>query len=140
MSSPDREIVRSRIERMLFEVDAIERRLTPTLADFLAADSEPLRYELEHRMYIALQAMLDLATHVAAAHGARNLESYRDALDALASSGVTETELAESLAGVPGLRNALAHEYAALDHARVYEAMTEIGMLRRFAAAIWEAL
>jgi len=134
----DAEVIRPRLERLLSEVDEIERKLPNTVEAYGAPDGEGARYELEHRLFIALQAMLDTATHIAVAGGARSLDSYRDAFTALASLGIVDRELVDRLQGAPGLRNALAHEYLSVDDERVYRAMQQAGELRAFAASVWE--
>ena len=67
--------------------------------------------------------MLDVASHVAVAGNVRNLQTYRDAVEAMVTLGIVDAGLGEALEGAPGLRNALAHEYLNIDHQRVYAAM-----------------
>lgn len=140
MARVDREVVRQRLERLLYEVDQIEGKMPRSAAEYASSGFEAQRYELEHRLFIALQALLDTATHVAVACGARNLETYRAATDALALIGVISSDLASRLEGAAGMRNALVHGYLELDHERVYEAMRSSAGMREFAAAVWEWL
>ena len=140
MARVDREVVRQRLERELFEIENIEAKLPHTLEGYVAPEFEPTRYELEHRLYIAIQALLDTASHIAVALGARNLDTYRAATDALASLGVISIDLAERLEGAAGMRNAIAHTYLELDLAKVYAAMRSTDDLREFAASVWEWL
>jgi uncharacterized protein YutE (UPF0331/DUF86 family) len=138
MGRVDREVVRQRLERMLTELDRIEQRRPSTLEEYSAPESENLRYELEHRMFIALQAMLDASAHLAVAEGVRDLMSSRDAILAMARLGVANTALVERLEGVAGLRNALAHEYLRTDDASVFDSMCAIDDVRQMVAAMWE--
>lgn len=138
MPGVDRAVVRERLDRLLSEVEAIEARVPESLERFSAAESESLRYELEHRLLIAIQSMLDVSTHVAVVSGAKPLETYRDGVVALAGIGVLSDESASKLARCVGMRNVLVHEYRAVDRARVYEALREVDMLGEFAIAVWE--
>lgn len=97
-----------------------------------------MRYELEHRLFVALQALLDAAAHVAVTAGARPLESYGDAIEALVRMGIVDEDHGRTLLAASGLRNALAHDYMRLDHARVYAALRDADELRRFARVVWE--
>ncbi len=137
MGRVDREVVGQRIERMLFEVEQIERRLPGTCEEYVAAEFDDRRYELEHRLYIALQAMLDTAAHIAVSQDVRNLMTARDAITAMGRLGIADRSLVERLEGAVGLRNALVHEYLVLDDERVYRAMCSVDDLRAFAAAVW---
>lgn len=137
MARVDRDSVAARLERMLDEVDVIQQRLPESAEQYADPAAEDLRYQLEHRLYIALQAMLDTAAHIATISGAQPLDSYADAIMATARFGVVEPELAERLARAPGLRNALVHDYLEIDHRRVHAAMRDLGQLRRFAEQVW---
>ncbi len=137
MASVDREVVRGRIERLLHEVDAIAERTPPEYEAYAAPDAEALRYELEHRLLIALQAVIDISTHVAVVSGVRPLDTYRDCVMAMRALDVVPSELGERLAPAVGLRNVLVHEYQAVDGRFVHAALADAGTLRAFAAAVW---
>ncbi|MBE0475564.1 MAG: DUF86 domain-containing protein [Coriobacteriia bacterium] len=138
MRELDREALRERLDRVVVETDAIAARLPASATEYASQEAESLRYELEHRLFIALQAMLDAAAHVAVTQGARPIETYGDAIEALVRLGIVEEELGRALVAASGLRNALAHEYLRLDHTRVYEALRGARELRRFARRLWE--
>jgi uncharacterized protein YutE (UPF0331/DUF86 family) len=129
-------VVRQRIDRLLLEVDAIEARL-PSVTQYLDANGDSLRHELEHRLLIALQSMLDVAAHVAVSEGVGRLDSYRDAIQSLVDLGVVDAETGRLLAGAAGMRNAIAHDYLAIDHARVYAALADLEVLKTFARQVW---
>lgn len=138
MARVDREVVSSRIERVVNELDAIDEHRPSTLEDYLDSVEETRRYALEHRLLIALQAMLDLATHVAAVSDYQRLDSYADAMRALSELGVLSKETATALQGVAGMRNAIAHGYLELDHAMVFEALGATEDMRRFCREVME--
>lgn len=120
------------------EVEAIETRTPAGYAEYAAPENEGLRYELEHRLLIALQAMLDIATHIAVVSDIRPLESYRDSVAALVRLEVIPADLGDRLAMAASMRNLLVHEYQATDIKRVYGALEGVSDLARFAAAVWQ--
>lgn len=138
MAQVDREVVRVRFERVLNELDAIEADLPSTLAAYQDPAQETLRYALEHRLFMALQAVLDVATHIAVVSDYPGLDSYSDALRALTGMGVVSSETSALVVGAAGLRNAIAHGYLELDHDRVYEALCRTEDIRRLTREIWD--
>jgi uncharacterized protein YutE (UPF0331/DUF86 family) len=123
------------IERLDSEIRAIETCRPDSLDAFLA--DEDRRYMLEHRLFIALQAVLDIAAHLTVASRAPDVETYRDAVEALASIDVVDMTLATRLAEKAGMRNVLAHSYLGVDQRRVYAALADLDDLKRFAASVW---
>ena len=137
MGRVDTELVRARLERMLDEVDAIETRLPSDEATYLAEENEDLRYGLQMRLFFALQAVLDVATHIAAVHDVPELDSYSAGLTAVVRLEVASEPVVERLAGAAGLRNAIAHGYLEIDQRRVYAALSATDDMREFASEVW---
>lgn len=137
MTRIDSEVVRERLERAVHEAEVIGARDLGDEASFCDSANENERYELEHRLYVAIQALLDTASHIAVARGVRPINSYRDAMEGLARLGVIGTDLSEFAQGAPGLRNRLAHDYAGLECSQVFEAMRRVDDIERFAASVW---
>ncbi len=138
MGRVDRAVVRTRLDRLLSEVEAIETRTPADYAEYAAFENEGLRYELEHRLLIAIQAMLDVATHIAVVSDVRPLEAYRDGIVALTRLGALTEELGDRLVMAAGMRNLLVHEYRATDTRRVYGSLQGVSELARFAAEVWQ--
>ncbi|MDO9557721.1 MAG: DUF86 domain-containing protein [Coriobacteriia bacterium] len=137
MSSVDQIVIAERLDRLLAEVEAIESRTPSNAANYALDENEGLRYELEHRLMIALQAMLDVSAHIAVVGGVRPLDSYRDAVRALVRLTVVDADLGVRLADAAGMRNILTHDYLTTDPRRVFSALTRVDDLRRFAASVW---
>lgn len=123
---------------MLDEIGEIEARLPATRDDYVDPARDSLRHELEHRLLLALQAMLDVSAHIAVCADVRDLNTYRDTVEALGKKGIIDSQFAVELAGAAGTRNAIAHDYLELDHGLLYDAMRRTDDLKRFAAAVWE--
>jgi uncharacterized protein YutE (UPF0331/DUF86 family) len=71
-------------------------------------------------LFLALQETISLATHWLADQGWDVPQSYGEVFTVLAARGVLSPELAARLRAAAGLRNLIAHRYAALDFDRVF--------------------
>jgi uncharacterized protein YutE (UPF0331/DUF86 family) len=71
-------------------------------------------------LFVALQETVSLATHWLADAGLDVPGSYREIFLALAERGKIPRDLAQRLAAAAGFRNLVAHQYGALDPARVH--------------------
>lgn len=138
MPRVSRPAIESRLGRMAREIEAIDQTRPGTLEEYLDARNETVRVALEHRIFMATQAMVDIAAHIVASQGFDAPGTYRDAVEKLGRMGVIPGDLAESMADAAGLRNAIAHVYLDLDQARVFDGLQRTGELKRFAAAVWE--
>ena len=126
--------VEPRLKSVVRELEAIRERCPATLEEY--ETDEPLRYELEHRLYIICQVVLDVSAHIALRQGALSTGSYGEAVDGLAKAHIISADLAERLAPTLGMRNALAHEYLGLDDASVFRALRDLESIEAFVAAI----
>jgi uncharacterized protein YutE (UPF0331/DUF86 family) len=77
------------------------------------------------------QLVIDVAGELAARRGDR-FEDYTEAVRALANDRRFPVALVEELARLPGFRNVLVHEYAALDMARVVDALDRLKPVEEF--------
>jgi uncharacterized protein YutE (UPF0331/DUF86 family) len=69
----------------------------------------------EHTLQIAIQAALDVASHVISSRRLGEPSTNRETFDLLADSGVVDPALAESLYAMAGFRNLLVHGYQEID-------------------------
>lgn len=91
-------------------------------------------------LFVALQQCLSIAAHWLAWRRLDVPAAYRDTILALRDRGVLDAELAERIAAATGLRNLIAHRYAALDAARIHEFATQhVGDLESFCNAVENA-
>ena len=130
MRAYDEASVEPRLQSIVRELEAIRERRPETFQEY--EDNEPLRYELEHRLFIICQAVLDIAAHVALRQGLLSMGTYGEALEHLGKARILSPDLSERLAPVPQMRNALAHEYLGLDNASVFRALSELEIIEAF--------
>ncbi|MGQ9623565.1 MAG: type VII toxin-antitoxin system HepT family RNase toxin [Candidatus Caldatribacteriaceae bacterium] len=75
-----------------------------------------IRGALERYLYLAVQAMIDLAEALVAYEGLRKPTTMSEAFYILGEKGTITMELARKLAKMAGFRNVIAHDYQNLDY------------------------
>lgn len=132
----DRDVLQAKIayiDRCLERIAAIRSR-----AGLLPIDVQEIT---ELNLQRAVQAAIDLATHVVVANAYGSPDSAAGMFTLLEQRGVIEPELARSLRRMVGFRNIAVHEYASLDPA-IVESIVErhLGDLRVFAKGLLDQL
>ena len=115
------------------------RRLASALAEGRErfVSDENLYLKAERCLQLAIQAMLDIGTHIIADQGLDRPAGYEDVVPELGRAGILPAELVERLAGSAGLRNILVHDYLAVDHGRMFDDLaTGLVDFEEFAGAI----
>ncbi len=107
------------VERRLAEVDEVLAELraqeeADLESEVLEADLSR-RWRLERGLLVAANLILDVANHVMASHFAVHPPTYEKAVRELAARDVIREETYETLRGIGGFRNVLAHEYLDVD-------------------------
>jgi len=88
-------------------------------------------------LQLAIQEVIDLAAHWVADAGWEPPADAGSTFEVLAGHDVIDRELAAHLRAAVGLRNRIAHDYAAVDHARLHaEFAAGVEPLRRFLVAV----
>lgn len=116
----------------LSDLERYQRRFT----EEELASNRDAQHMVLHAMYLAVQATVDLAMHVAADRGLPQPPTYRAVFRQLADAAVIAAPLATRLEAWTGFRNVLAHFYSVVDYARVYAALDELDDLKDFARAV----
>jgi uncharacterized protein YutE (UPF0331/DUF86 family) len=119
----------------LVETCVRELRVLARPAD-LATDVVQERF-VEHTLQIAIQAVLDVASHVVSDERLGEPRTNREFLDLLERNGWLPGDLATVVRRMVGLRNVLVHGYDTVDVAVVREIVEQrLDDLLRFVAAI----
>jgi uncharacterized protein YutE (UPF0331/DUF86 family) len=135
----DRRILDTRLERIERECNALEHVAGGSVLEFLA--DEALVLATERRIQIAVQAAIDVASHVTAAQGSHAPETYRETFAELAALAVIDDRLAAKMQRAAGLRNILVHGYLEVDAQQLHATLREdVEDLRAFVAAMSEWL
>ena len=100
------------------------RELRPgTLEEYLA--NRRLQRNCERELQIAIQCVLDVGSHLIAEETLESPEDLKDIFGILGSSSILPQAFAERLEPMAGFRNVLVHDYLRIDHAKVYDALTQ---------------
>lgn len=107
------------VEKRLAFIETCLRELR-TLArpERIEVDVRELRF-VEHTLQIAVQAALDVASHVVSDERLGEPRTNRELFDLLGRHGLLPPELAARLADMAGFRNVLVHGYAEVSPAIV---------------------
>jgi uncharacterized protein YutE (UPF0331/DUF86 family) len=122
--------------RELAERIARVRTHCPPEASGLDDDLDALDL-VSFNLMLAVQSCLDVASHLISDEGWPPAATYAEAFRRLHEHGVLSQETAEVLGKATGLRNAVAHGYAAVDPGLVHRAATHgLADLEQFAREV----
>lgn len=125
------------IEKRLALIETLVHELR-TLArpERIVADVREERF-VEHTLQLAVQAIIDIASHVAADQRLGEPVTNQDLFILLGRAAWIDDELAGRLAKAAAFRNVLVHGYAAVDLAIVRDVVeNRLGDLLEFVAAV----
>lgn len=92
---------------------------------------------VEHTLQIAIEAALDIASHIVSDERLGEPETSHALFDLLAKNGWVPAEMLGTLHSMVGLRNIVVHEYDEVDLAILADVLANhLGDLLTFAAAI----
>lgn len=135
MSDVDRDVLRSRLDRLSYYLRRIDEKRPRSLDELIA--SRDLQDILAKNIESAIQVCLDIAAHVCAARG-RAIEKASDAFGVLADLGLIQGELSGKLVKAVGFRNVSVHRYVDTDWAIVMQ-IVESGVADLKEFARWAA-
>ena len=110
---PDREAVRRHLLALVSDISRLKKH-TPCTPAQLQRNPD-LLWILERGLYLCIQNLLDVFTHIIAADLNEQWDSYSDAAGVLQKHGVLSADQGQLLNKMIGLRNRLTHDYLTLD-------------------------
>jgi len=119
----DAEIVRDRESRIRQYVGDLRDMARISEAAFLE-NREP-QYAVLHALQLAIDASVEIATHICAADNLGIPSSYAEAFDLIEQSGIVEKALADDLRGMARFRNRIVHFYGQVDLSRVFRLLQD---------------
>ncbi len=129
----DRELV---AKKLAFIETCIRELRTLARPSAVASDVRELRF-IEHTLQLAIQAALDVASHIVSDERLGEPRTNRDLFDLLQRSGWIGSPLCDALRKMAGFRNILVHGYAEVDPRLVQDAAEHrLGDLEAFVAAV----
>jgi len=131
----DLEIIRDREARIRGYVADLRGMSDIPEAAFIA--NRERQYAVLHALQLAIEASVDIATHICSADDLGIPASYAEAFDLLESGGVLGPDLAGDLRRMARFRNRIVHFYGTVDLGTVYAVMqARLADFDRYLAAI----
>lgn len=129
----DAELVAKKLALIETSVAELRRLARP---EALEHDVREERF-VEHTLQIAIQAALDVASHIVSDERLGEPDTNRQLFDLLRRAGWLTPELADTMKRMTGFRNVLVHGYQAIDIRIVRDVLEHrLGDLLQFVAAI----
>jgi uncharacterized protein YutE (UPF0331/DUF86 family) len=124
----------SEIETFVAELRELAR------PELVSVDLKERRF-VEHTLQLAIQAALDLASHIVSDERWGEPETYSELFSLLATHGLISPDLAPRLRRMVGFRNLVVHGYAKVDPQIVEQiARNDVQDLLEFTAALRDGL
>ena len=131
----DADLVAAKLAELCTRIDRV-RAHVPRDAAALAADADALDL-VSFNLLLCVQAALDVSSHIIADEGWAPAATLGETFDRLHESGVLSADAAGAMRKAAGLRNVVAHGYAAVDVKMVHiAATTGLTDLDRFASEV----
>jgi len=133
--TPDKRRVDERIERIETACEALEASTSLSIEQFLA--SEDVQAATERRLMVAVQAAIDVGSHIVATQGWSTPTAYADVFTELEKHDIVPSDLAARMTMATGLRNILVHDYLDVDPRQIHASLHEdVEDLRAFCTAV----
>ncbi len=133
----DRDLIEKKLARIVTHVEELRRLAHP---EAIRSDIREERF-VEHTLQLAIQATLDVASHVVSDQRLGEPRANRELFELLARGGWIDEALAGVLVQVAGFRNVLVHGYEDVDLAIVEDVLrNHLHDLLAFVAAIQRRL
>lgn len=125
------------VEKKLAFLETCVRELEDLIRpEDIVSDLKSERFA-EHTLQLAIQAALDVASHIVSDERLGEPRTNRELFRALAENGWVPPELLPKLTGMAGLRNILVHGYTSVDREIVRDVVeNHLGDLLEFASRI----
>jgi uncharacterized protein YutE (UPF0331/DUF86 family) len=131
----DVEVVRDREARVRVYVSDLRQMSDIPEHAFLA--NRERQYAVLHALQLAIEASVEIATHICSSDDFGVPASYAEAFDLLEKGRVLDLHLAGDLRRMARFRNRIVHFYGTVDLAVVYRLLKErLGDFDRFLAAV----
>ncbi|MBS4020831.1 MAG: DUF86 domain-containing protein [Dethiobacter sp.] len=131
----DRDVLKQRLSLLCEYIDDLDQAAAISLDDFLK-DKVTRRY-IERTLQLAIEACLDIGSHLIADLKLREPADNKDIFTVLVESGFLPGERKNDYRKMAGFRNIIVHDYVRLDPEIVYGILENgISDLRGFSRAI----
>ncbi|MSS42675.1 DUF86 domain-containing protein [Anaerosalibacter bizertensis] len=114
----DVEVIKQRLNQLSTSINKIERFKEISLEGFLKDDI--IQDVVEYNLFIAINMMIDIATHIVVDNNMGSPETLGEAFNILNKEKYLNDEETKVYRNMVGLRNILSHEYINIDKKIIY--------------------
>ncbi len=114
----DVEVIKQRLNQLSNSINKIERFKEISLEEFLKDDI--IQDVVEYNLFIAINMMIDIATHIVVDNNMGSPETLGEAFNILNKKKYLNDEETKVYRNMVGLRNILSHEYINIDKKIIY--------------------
>jgi uncharacterized protein YutE (UPF0331/DUF86 family) len=114
----DVEVIKQRLNQLSASINKIERFKEISLEEFLEDDI--IQDVVEYNLFIAINMMIDIATHIVVDNNMGSPETLGEAFNILNKEKYLNDEQTKVYRNMVGLRNILSHEYINIDKKIIY--------------------
>ena len=107
------ELIKQRLNQLSESLNKIERFKDISLEEFLEDDI--VQDVIEYNLFIAINMMIDIATHIVVDNKMGNPQTLGEAFSILNKENYLNDEETKAYRNMVGLRNILSHEYIKID-------------------------
>lgn len=129
--------IRSRIKEIRERITILEKYFKPISEQSFILDVR-INAEAERHLEIAIQAAIDIASHIVAAFGLhRDFRATSEVFFVLAEERIIPRDFVDTLVKITGYRNVVVHQYMDIDRHETYRNIQEnLSDLAKFAKYI----
>lgn len=131
----DLEVIRDRESRVRDYTRDL--RVFAEISERRFLENRERQYAVLHALQLAIEACVEIATHICAADALGTPASYAEAFDLLERAGILDGQLADDLRRMARFRNRIVHFYGRVDLRIVYDLLQRrLSDFDRYLAAI----
>lgn len=113
------DVIKKRLNQLSTSLNKIERFKEISLEEFLQDDI--IQDVVEYNLFIGINMMIDIATHIVVDNNMGNPETLGGAFDILNKQKYLSKDESKTYRNMVGLRNILSHEYVNIDKTMIYD-------------------
>ena len=117
----DKERIKSKIKTVKQEREYLKDFEGISFQKFLNSENIHQYYGAVHHLQVAVQAVLDIAQHIASYQRFKSYTSNKEVFEILKDNNVITFDIATSMTNAVGLRNVIVHQYEEVDPEKVYD-------------------
>ncbi|MCK9268441.1 MAG: DUF86 domain-containing protein [Alkaliphilus sp.] len=113
------DVIKKRLNQLSISLNKMERFKDISLDDFLRDDI--IQDVVEYNLFIAINMIIDIATHIVVDNNMGNPETFGEAFVILNKEKYLNDDETEVYVNMVGLRNILSHEYISINKNIIYD-------------------